>query len=71
MIGDTFKSGEYFIYVPNNDINAQFEFGKVKREGEREGTYFCYYHLGATTACTPVEFMHKIINDHVIDEWAL
>ena len=57
MIGDTYKPGELFVYM-NGD---HWELGEVKRAGA-PGHYFCYYSLGDTAACTPVEHMHKLAN---------
>lgn len=62
----SFKNDELFIYR-NGD---SYELGKVKRKVD-ESTYFCYYHSGETSAKTPVECMHKLVNAHVIQQTTL
>jgi len=57
---ETFKPGEVVLYQ-NGD---KFELGVVKRLGNMPDTYFVWYHMGDTTACTHVRNLHKIINSY-------
>lgn len=70
MSENTFHAGEYFIYVPANQVSARFEIGKVKCEAKQLNKYFCYYSSGATASLTDAKYMHKIVNAHVIEKWA-
>jgi len=57
---ETFKPGEVVLYQ-NGD---KFELGVVKRLGNMPDTYFVWYHMGDTTACTDVRNLHKITNSY-------
>ena len=57
-----FKEGEIFVYI-NGD---RFELGKVKKPNYTGDGYFCWYHEGQTTANTPTDCMHKLINGYII-----
>ena len=59
-----FKPGELFIYQNGN----KYEIGKVKRLNNDGTGYFCWYHTGSTTANTPRECMHKLVNAYVIEK---
>lgn len=57
----TFEPGEVFIYRNG----SRTELGVVKRKNDRlKNTYFCYYSVGDTSACTHVSDMHKISNSY-------
>lgn len=61
-----FKPGELFIYQ-NGD---RYEIGKVK--GVKDETHcWCWYHEGETAASTPINVMHKIMNDYCIKRTTL
>lgn len=62
--GESFEPDELFVYVNGN----KFELGKVKRTNNDGTGYFCYYHTGDTSANTPVEYMHKLVNSYVIEK---
>lgn len=57
MPSETYQPGELFVYV-NGD---RWELGQVKRSAG-DDTYFCYYSMGDTAACTHVDNMHKLAN---------
>lgn len=58
---EEFKPGEAFVYR-NGD---RYEIGIVKRKNPRmPGSYFCWYHMGDTAACTDGADMHKIANGY-------
>lgn len=59
-----FKPGELFIYQNGN----KYEIGKVKKPNYDGTGYFCWYHTGSTTANTPIECMHKLVNAYVIEK---
>lgn len=54
-----FEVGEIIIYQ-NGD---RFELGEIKRVCDN-GDCFVYYHTGDTSARTPKENIHKIINTY-------
>lgn len=62
---DTFKVGEYIVYV-NGD---RYEIGRVKSL-RKDGAFVCY-HEGETAAKTPYYCMHKLINGYCIKKSTL
>jgi hypothetical protein len=53
-----YEVGEVVLYQ-NGD---NFELGIIKRLGNSPDTYFVWYHMGDTAACTNERNLHKIIN---------
>ena len=62
---DDYSVGEYIIYQ-NGD---RYELGRIK--SLREDGAFVAYHEGETSAKTPYDCMHKLINAHCIKETTL
>lgn len=60
-----FKPGELIIYRNGE----RYEIGKIKRITE-DGA-FVWYHEGDTTAKTPFDCMHKLVNAYTIKETSL
>ncbi len=60
-----FHEGQYIIY----QNGESFEIGKIKRLTEN-GAFVCY-SCGETSAKTPYDCMHPIVNDYVIGETGL
>jgi len=63
MMMNKFEVGEVVLYQ-NGD---KFELGIVKRFGNKPNTYFIWYHMGDTAACTDEINLHKIINLYAFD----
>lgn len=61
------KEGDLVIYCPpTSDL---YELGKIKRlDSKGSGAAFVYYSSGETAARTPLEFLRRLKNYHVIEK---
>lgn len=55
-----YKVGEVVLY----QNGEKFELGVIKSLGNKPKTYFVWYHMGDTAACTDEINLHKIINSY-------
>jgi len=63
-----FKEGQLVAYCPvdTNKNIYRVEIGIFKRYNKDKTCAFVYYHAGSTAACTPLDLLYPIENDHHI-----
>lgn len=63
-----FKHGQLVAYCPVDQFGDVYrvEIGVFNRYNKNRTGAFVWYHMGGTSACTPLDFLYPITNDRYL-----
>ena len=63
-----FKQGQLVAYCPKDAEGNIYkvEIGVFNKYNKSITGAFVWYHMGSTSACTPLEYLYPIANDHYL-----
>lgn len=63
-----FEHGQLVAYCPTDSSGNIYkvEIGVFNKYNKTNTQAFVWYHMGGTSACTPLEFLYPITNDQYL-----